>query len=53
VTIVAGRYQCAEMQMTAFGLGIDSPIFIHAAVYALCSIAFIGFPWPKKMTGIL
>ena len=48
----AGRYQCAETQTTAFGFGIVSPIFDQARVYAFCSIAFIGLPWPKKMTGI-
>jgi hypothetical protein len=45
--------QCAETTHTAFGLGrraLNSP---SAWVNALCSIAFIGDPWPTNKTGIV
>src|SRR5438046_6429455 len=53
VTSVAGRYQWAETQTMAFGRGRDLPISAQAAVVAFRSMAFIGFPCPKNMVGIL
>ena len=45
--------QCAETTHTALGLGRRAPNSVSAALNALCSIAFIGDPWPTNKTGIL
>src|SRR5690606_41345804 len=52
VTAVIGRYQCAETLNIALGLGSAAPRAAHARAHPLSSIAFIGFPWPKKIAGI-
>jgi hypothetical protein len=51
VTAVYGTYQCADMHTTARGFGIEAPIRRHACVYTLSARAFMGLPWPKKITG--
>src|SRR5688500_3011304 len=49
---VPGRYQWADMHTIAFGFAVSRPIRDHASVNEFCWIAFIGFPWPKKMAGM-
>jgi hypothetical protein len=44
--------ECADTPPTAFGRGKDSPSFASVSVQALCSMAFIGDPWPTNGTGI-
>src|SRR5579871_5787945 len=44
--------QCADTTQTAFGRGSFALSSCSAFVNALCSIAFIGDPWPTNTTGI-
>src|SRR5450631_420695 len=44
--------QCAETTHTALGLGSRALKPCSASVNALCSMAFIGDPWPTNKTGI-
>jgi hypothetical protein len=44
--------QCAETTQTAFGLGNRALRALSDSVNALCSMAFIGDPWPTNKTGI-
>src|SRR5260370_9666381 len=53
VTAVSETYQCAEMQRIALGRGSDLPILLQPSVYWLRSRAFIGFPCPRKIAGIV
>jgi hypothetical protein len=53
VTIVPGKYQCAETQSTARGRDSVAPILAQDCVYSLRASAFIGLPCPKKMAGIV
>src|SRR4051812_24783849 len=52
VTAVALMYQCAETARIARGRGNDVANPRQASVYALCSNAFIGVPWPMNAAGI-
>ena len=44
--------QCAETTQTASGLGSRALRPSSVSVNALCSMAFIGEPWPTNKTGI-
>jgi len=44
--------QCADTTQTAFGRGKRPAKRSSVRVYALCSMAFIGDPWPTNKTGI-
>src|SRR5712692_10301926 len=53
VTAVSQAYQCAEIHRIAFVRGSDLQILLEPSVYALRSRAFIGFPCPRKIAGIV
>src|SRR5690349_3975860 len=53
VTAVPGRYQCAETHSTARGRGRSFPRLAQPRVQLFSWMAFIGFPCPKKIAGIL
>src|SRR5262245_16872761 len=53
VTAVLSIHQCAEIASTVAGRGISSPKRVQPCVYTFWETAFIGFPWPKKTTGIV
>src|ERR1035441_10618391 len=44
--------QCADTTHTALGFGSRALRPCSASVNALCSMAFIGDPWPTNKTGI-
>src|SRR4029079_9340950 len=53
VTATAGIYQWAETQSIALGFGTARPISAHASVHGFWNRAFIGFPCPKNIAGIV
>ena len=52
VTFVDDVSQCADMESIACGRGNDLPIAAQLLENSLCSMAFMGLPWPTNNTGI-